>query len=180
MEDKEKLMLGNPESGTLNIMKQLAGDTELSDISYNSDELLDRSRIFLIAQAKYTLSRIIRLTNFLEKMESKFIEAVDSRIETEPDNLSVLTVAMETVSKLLYDANTIVTQVLKDDKLQLVINNINTTSYVTPDGKSATIIDADSRDAVRNFASSLLASLQSAENGEEVIDVDVSDDIEGE
>lgn len=175
MDDKEKLMLGTPESSTLNVMKQLAGDTELADISYNSDELLDRSRIFLIAQAKHTLSRIIRLTNFLEKLESKFITAVDERLEDEPDNLSILTGSMETISKLLYDANNIVTQVLRDDKLQLVINNISTTSVITPDGKSATIIDADSRDAVRNLASSLLSSLQ-AVDADDVIDVDVSED----
>ena len=103
------------------------------------------------------MNRIIKLTNFLEKLEDKFIAAVSTRLENDADNITVIAMSMETVSKLLQDANNTVTQIIKDEKLQQVI--INTTNIITPDGNSATVIDANSRDEVRNLAASLLAQL---------------------
>ena len=48
------------------------------------------------------------------------------------------------------------------------------TNIITPDGTSATIIDMDSRDAVRNWASSALARFSNLEStNEDVVDVDV-------
>ena len=65
--------------------------------------------------------------------------------------------AMETLSKCVDNANSTVFQVLKDDKFNNI--TINTTNIITPDGNSATIIDADARDEVRNLAASLLEQL---------------------
>ena len=70
------------------------------------------------------------------------------------------------------DANLTVTQVLKDDRLQKIV--INTTNIITPDGGSATVIDPDSRDEVRNLAASLLAQLSKFDTSK-VIEAEVSD-----
>lgn len=151
------MLLGDPSSSAVVMMKQLADNTPDVPMDINGDELIDRTKLFVVAYARNQLNRIIKLTNFLERLEDKFITAVSERIESEPESLTMISMAMETISKCLEDANSVVFQVLKDDRLQNII--INTTNIITPDGNSATIIDADSRDEVRNLAESLLAQL---------------------
>ena len=151
------MLLGDPSSSAVVMMKQLADNTPDVPMDINGDELIDRTKLFVVAYARNQLNRIIKLTNFLERLEDKFITAVSERIETEPESLTMISMAMETISKCLEDANSVVFQVLKDDRLQNII--INTTNIITPDGNSATIIDPDSRDEVRNLAESLLAQL---------------------
>ena len=140
----ERLELVDPESQTESLMMQLAGNTKLPAINIDGGELLDRSKLFLIAEAKNSLIRIIKLTRFLETLEDKFIEAVTESIEQDSSDIQLISASMEIIGKLVDKANEFVMQVLKDDKLQQII--INTTTVITPDGKSATIIDADSRD----------------------------------
>lgn len=151
------MLLGDPSSSAVVMMKQLADNTPDVPMDINGDELIDRTKLFVVAYARNQLNRIIKLTNFLERLEDKFITAVSERIESEPESLTMISMAMETISKCLEDANSVVFQVLKDDRLQNII--INTTNIITPDGNSATIIDPDSRDEVRNLAESLLAQL---------------------
>lgn len=155
--EENKMLLGDPSSSAVVMMKQLADNTPDVPMDINGDELIDRTKLFVVAYARNQLNRIIKLTNFLERLEDKFITAVSERIETEPESLTMISMAMETISKCLEDANSVVFQVLKDDRLQNII--INTTNIITPDGNSATIIDPDSRDEVRNLAESLLAQL---------------------
>ena len=164
--EENKLLLSDPSSSSMTMMKQLADNDPDSLIDINGEQLLDRTKLFVVAYARSQLNRIIKLTNFLERLEDKFIDAVNNRIESEPESITMISMAMETVSKCLDDANSVVFQVLKDDRLQNII--INTTNIITPDGNSATIIDADSRDEVRNLAASLLEQLSkiSASNEE--------------
>lgn len=157
MSETTDLKLMDSDMSAKLMMKQLSSNDTDIQLDMNSDMLLDRTKLFLIANARNSLNRIIKLTNFLEKLEDKFITAVSTRLENDADNITVIAMSMETVSKLLQDANNTVTQIIKDEKLQQVI--INTTNIITPDGNSATVIDANSRDEVRNLAASLLAQL---------------------
>ena len=157
--EDEKLKLAEPELSSLSMMKQLtSNDADLS-LEMNGEMLMDRTKLFLIAQARNSLQRIVKLTAFLEKLEDKFITAVSERLDENSSDVTMIALSMETVSKLLQDANNSVMQIFKDDKLQQIV--INTTNIITPDGSSATVIDANSRDEVRNFASSLLSQLLS-------------------
>jgi hypothetical protein len=85
---------------------------------------------------------------------------------------------METISKLLQDANNTVMQVLKDEKLNQIV--INTTNIITPDGNSATVIDADSRDSVRNAAASLLSQIMKMTEESDVVDVEAVEEESGD
>lgn len=154
---EKKLQLVDPQLSSMAMMKQLADNDKDAQIDLSAEMLVDRSKLFLVAQARNSLNRIIKLTEFLEKLEDKFITAVSERLDNEPDNITLISLSMETLSKLLQDANNTVTQIIKDDKIQQVV--ISNTNIITPDGNSATIIDADTRDNVRNYAASLLAQL---------------------
>ena len=114
----------------------------------------------------------------MEKLEGKFIDAVSTKIDDNPDNIGMISLAMETISTLLKDANETVMQVLKDDKLQQIV--INTTNIITPDGNTATIIDADSRDEVRNLAASLLQQLSQIDTSVVDVNPEEIDELKGD
>ena len=157
---KKELKLGDAQSSNYALMKLLADNDSTSPIEVDSNEMMNKTKMFLVVFARNQLNRIIYLTNFLERLESKFIESVDEVLDTEQDairKIAMISQAMETLSKCVDNANSTVFQVLKDDKFNNI--TINTTNIITPDGNSATIIDADSRDEVRNLAASLLEQL---------------------
>lgn len=168
------------------LMKKLAEDAPLDGIDLDGDKLVNKAKLFIIAQACNELNRVIKLTNFLDTLEEKFIDAVTFKIEESPHNLQLLTYAMETITESLNRSNQLITQILKDEKLSSVI--INTTNIITPDGSSATVMSMDSRDTVRNWASSVLAQLRNVEsketidnaNNTDVIDASIVEDTEKE
>ena len=167
-EQETKLQLGDNESSAFYMMNQLAQNNTELNINIDGDQLVERTKLFMISHARQQLNRIIKMTKFMEKLEDKFIDAVNSRLDDEPGNISMISMAMETVTKCLESAESEVFQILKDDRLKNLV--INTTNIITPDGTYATIIDADSRDEVRNLASSLLKQLQDISNEQKVVD----------
>lgn len=176
MAENEKLVLGDPSNSSMTMMKHLADNEETVPLEINGEKLVEKTKMFLIAQARNNLNRIIKLTSFMEKLEDSFINAVSNRLEAEPENIAMISMAMETISECLKDANETVTQVIKDDRLQNII--INTTNIITPDGQCATIIDADSRDEVRNVAASILHMLSNVTPGEgtDIVDTTATED----
>lgn len=164
-ETETKLQLGDNESSAYYMMDQLAQNSEVVNLDIDGDKLVARTKLFMVSHARQQLNRIIKMTKFMEKLENKFMDAVNSRIDEEPGNIAMISMAMEVVTKCLESAESEVFQILKDDRLQNTI--INTTTIITPDGNSATIIDADSRDEVRNLASSLLQQLSDLSNVKE-------------
>ena len=161
MEEEEETNL-EPVKPTTNsaslLMKKIAEDSSLEGMDVNGEKLINKSKLFLVAQACNELNRIIKLTNLLDKLEDRFIDTISNRLDENPDNLTLITSAMETITEALNRSNAMITQVLKDDKLSSII--INTTNIITPNGESRNLIDANSRDAVRNAASFFLAQLQ--------------------
>lgn len=179
--DKEtkttQLELGETQLTSLYMMKELAKND--TDLSVDSDSQVEKTKMFYVMYARHTLNRIIKLTTFLEKLEDKFITAVDDIIDKQPESISIISTAMETISELLKDCNAVVKDVLKDDRLNNVV--INNTQIINPNGTAATIIDADSRDEIRNLASSLLAQLEKIkDDGTDVIDIEVDEDKKGD
>lgn len=160
------------------LMKKLAEDAPLDGVDIDGDKLINKAKLFLVAQACNELHRVIKLTNFLDTLEEKFIDAVSEKVEESPHNLQLLTYAMETITESLNRSNQLITQILKDEKLSSVI--INTTNIITPDGSSATVMSMDSRDTVRNWASSMLAQLRNVDdsNSKKVDDEDTIIDVE--
>ena len=155
------------------LMKKIADGASLDGLNVDGEDLVKQAKLFVVAQACNELNRVIKLTNYLDTLEAKFMSAVDNKLADSPENLQLLTFAMEAVTNSLNRSNTLITQVLKDEKLASIV--INTTNVITQEGNSATIMDMNSRDAVRNIASSLLAQLghigEIDESNNEVIDV---------
>ena len=149
------------------LMKKIADDAPLDGMNVDGDKLLNKTKMFLIAQACNELNRVIKMTNLLETIENKFVDAISEKLDENPHNLQLITFAMETISNSLARSNQLITQVLKDDKLSAII--INTNNIITPDGTSATVLSMDSRDAIRNWASSTFDMLRNMENNPDAI-----------
>ena len=143
------------------LMKRLAEDSSLDGLNVDGDKLVNKAKLFVIAQACKELNRVVKMTDFLDTLEERFIDTVNTKLEESPHNLQLITYAMETITESLNRSNQLITQILKDEKLSSVI--INTTNIITPDGSSATVMSMDSRDTVRNWASSTLAQLRKVE-----------------
>lgn len=155
------------------LMRKIASDSSLDGINADSDSFLRKTKLFVVAQAYKELNRIIKLTDMLDKLEEQFMDAVNGKLEENPSNLQLITSAMEVCTESLNRSNAIVNQVLKDDRLSSIV--INTTNIITPDGGSTTMMSMDSRDAVRNLASSLLAQLGHIDDTQNAIDIPESE-----
>ena len=69
-EIKQELKLGDAESSTYALLNQLAdGDTDIT-INVDSNEVISKTKMFLVLSAQKQLKRILKQTAFLEKLES--------------------------------------------------------------------------------------------------------------
>lgn len=139
-------------------------DTFLSDL--NGKDVDNQFKLFLAAQARNELQRILRLTEFLDSIEQKFMATVNKKLVEQPDNINLLMSSMDIISQSLKRSQELVYNVLKDDSLQtLVVNTVN----LIPGSDNTSIMTRKSRDAIRSVASKLISDLQS----EDIIEVEV-------
>ena len=139
-------------------------DTFLSDL--NGKDVDNQFKLFLAAQARNELQRILRLTEFLDGIEQKFMATVNKKLIEQPDNINLLMSSMDIISQSLKRSQELVYNVLKDDSLQtLVVNTVN----LIPGSDNTSIMTRKSRDAIRSVASKLISDLQS----EDIIEVEV-------
>lgn len=140
-------------SDYLSMMKSIAEDTHTSeDVRLlASDRVTDQLKVFLVAQARNELKRIIRLTEVLDNLESSFIDKVNTSVSNDEVTLKQYGEIINLIVSLLTRSNEIVSSVLKDDSL--TIFNTTVFSNTVPGVGSQSIItqlqDVHSREKVR-------------------------------
>ena len=139
-------------------------DTFLSYL--NGKDVDNQFKLFLAAQARNELQRILRLTEFLDNIEQKFMATVNKKLIEQPDNINLLMSSMDIISQSLKRSQELVYNVLKDDSLQTLV--VNTVKHI-PGSDNTSIMTRKSRDAIRSVASKLISDLQS----EDIIEVEV-------
>lgn len=148
------------EYSPLTEMRLLAeGQMHSSQIAeLNGKDAENQAKLFLVAQARSELQRILRLTQFLDSIEEKFMKSVNKQLIEQPDNINLIMTAMDITTQSLKRSNELVASVLKDDSLQtLVVNTVN----LAPGVEQSSILTRDCRDAIRSAATSLIKQLQS-------------------
>lgn len=129
-------------------------------VELNGKDAENQAKLFLVAQARSELQRILRLTQFLDNIENKFMSAINKQLIEQPDNINLIMTAMDITTQSLKRSNELVASVLKDDSLQtLVVNTVN----LAPGVEQSSILTRDCRDAIRSAATSLIRQLQSPE-----------------
>lgn len=120
----------------------------------------NQAKLFLAAQARHELERIIKLTEFLDNIEQKFLTAINTKIIEQPDNINLLMTSMDIITQSLKRSNELVNNVLNNNGLQaLVVNTVN----LIPGAEDTSIISRKSRDAIRAVATNLIEQLQQEE-----------------
>lgn len=141
-------------------------DQTLDDIrNLTSSKVTDQLKVFLISQARNELSRIVKLTKFLDKLESRFMDKVDKAIEEDKLTLQQYNNVISLVTDLLARSNEIIYKVLKDDSLMTILN---TTIYTTGDTTQVSSVisdlkDPQARERVRNVIQNILVTTKNYE-----------------
>lgn len=141
-------------------LMSLAKNTQPKDM-INAEASKNQISMFLVAQARNELYRIIKLTSFLDTVEAKYMDVATELMQQYPDNLSLVQNVMETINKSLARSNELLTQVLRDDKLNSYSMDI---SIHNEEGEKTDIsnLSSASRADIMNFAKGMLAKLDKA------------------
>ena len=132
----------------------------------NGKDTENQAKLFLIAQARNELTRIVKMTEYLDMLEEKFMNVVNKKLLEQPTNLNLIMTAMEITTQSIDRSNSLINQILKDNSLQtLVLNTVN----IIPGVEGSTAIDMSSRESIRSVASNLISQLKNKEN--EIIEV---------
>lgn len=126
----------------------------------SAEQAKNQISMFLVAQAKNELYRIIKLTSFLEAVEAKYIDTATELMQQYPDNLTLVQNVLETIEKSINRSNELLTQVLKDEKLNTYVFNFHSSDK--DENTAYKNLDKASREDLRNFASSMLERLNNA------------------
>lgn len=143
-------------------------DQSLEDIkNLTSSKITDQLKVFLISQARNELSRIVKLTKFLDKLEAQYMSKVDKAMEEDKLTLQQYTNVISLITDLLARSNEIIYKVLKDDSLMTILN---TTIYTTSDTQVSSVVstlkDPQSRERVRNVIQNILLTTKNYEESE--------------
>ena len=151
------------------------GDLTNADLVSVDGALADRqAKMFLISEARQELNRVVKYTKFLDTLEDKFMTQVENRLQERPNDLMLITSAMEIVQKSITRSNDLISQIIKDEQLKTLVINVSNTSVT--DSFNTVVgsgdLDATSRDNIRNAAAVMLDSLTKMEMNTDVIEVE--------
>ena len=147
----------------MDMMKKIADDRQdLDDIKLlTSSKVTDQLKVFLIAQARNELSRVIKLTQFLDRLENNFMTQVDDAMMNNQMTLRQYSDCITIITSLLTRSNEIISKVLKDDSLTTILNTTIYTDTANQQIHSTTVVsqlqDAQSRERVRLVLQQILS-----------------------
>lgn len=169
----QDLAVVSNEVSNLSMMETISTNSQsLEDIkNLTSSKVTDQLKVFLISQARNELSRVVKLTKFLDKLESNYMEKVNQAMENNELTLKQYSDVIELITSLLSRSNEIIYKVLRDDSLMTILNTTIYTSNSSTQVSSvvASLKDAQSRERVRNVIQNILGTTLSY-NQEEVIE----------
>lgn len=176
MTDDHSLQLNTIQSNK-EMMETIATNQQsLDDIKLlTSSKVTDQLKVFLIAQARNELMRVIKLTEFLDRLEDSFMHKVDDAIINDELTLKQFGEVIGTITSLLGRSNEIISKVLKDDSLTTILN---TTIYSNDNTSTQTTVisqlqNPQSRERVRAVIQTIInkANEQIIESGDNNVGV---------
>ena len=151
-----------------NLSQSTDSDISMSD-SFESN---NQAKMFLVAQAKNEMQRIVRLTKFLDIVEEKFVDTSTLLMSEYPDNLELVQDILDTIMKCINRSNDLIMAIVKDEKLNsFVFNKANSNDFMY----EYKDISLDSKNKIREFASKMidrLSSLEDEDSGSEELNSD--------
>ena len=136
-------------------------EQSLEDIKMlTSTKVEDQLKVFLIAQARNELMRVVKLTKFLDRVKERYMDKVSQGMEDDELTLKQYNDIINTITGLLSRSSDIIYKVLKDDSLTTILNTtIYQQNNVSQSNTSINMLrDPQSRERARNVIEKILYS----------------------
>lgn len=151
-----------PYQRQLGMMHKIANDNQsLEDIkNLTSSKVNDQLKVFLISQARTELNRVIKLTEFLDKVESSFMTRAEESMMNDSLSIKQYGDIISIITASLQRSNNIIYNVLKDDSLTTILNTTVYSSQSTSQTTSviSNLRDPQSREKVRAVVNKIIMS----------------------
>lgn len=168
--NKDKNEIVTEEHSTLDLMDMIAdgalSETHLPDL-IERDEIINRTKLFLVAQAKTELKRIVKLTKLLDKLEDSYQDRLERELPImELDDYES---AIKTLNKCIDRSNKLIQNIISNDELSsiLIVNNQSQVNNHISVEENNTIIESldspESRNRVVKTVDNILGQLQAKE-----------------
>lgn len=148
------------ENNNLDLSQVVNGLVPDEDVVNNTK---DQLRVFLIAQAKKELERVIKLTNTLDLLETKYQNKVEEYIEEHNDDSAImyLPVMIENITKCLERSQEIISKVIGNDKIMNFSISSNNTINIDSNNQTLNLNlqDPQSRNRVINAVKSIIEDI---------------------
>lgn len=163
------------------LMKGIANDSLSNSelVNYANPIITNNSenqiKLFLLAQAKRELKRVVALTDFMDKVELNYINKVNSEMDNDNLDLKEYSGIINTITSLINRSANIIQSVIKDDSITKLIFIDNSTTNINSVGtviNDMNLTDPGSRERVRRVVDELSHVIEIASSGE-VIDSDI-------
>lgn len=140
IEENDSFIETNTEKDTINAMEQIATSTLYSQnlLNYTDPKVSENQfKLFIIAQCKRELYKILEYSKMLDKLEERFKQIYIDRLEELPDSMIVglMNVVVEKIDR----GNELINSVIKDKDITNVLiinqqnNQLNNISDLTKD-----------------------------------------------
>lgn len=140
------------------LMKHIADGTYTEDMVTDlteKDKSVNQMKLFLLAQAKRELNRVIKLTEFLNKLEENYENKVMNNIND--IDIKDFPTIISTITSCLSRSNDIIQKVLKDDSLtQLIFVDNSVNKNIVGTYNQLNLDSPDSRDRVNKVIKNVI------------------------
>jgi hypothetical protein len=152
---------------------------------FDADKLTTQVKIFLLAQARRELERVVKLTDFLDNLESHYMDKINN--SWEEVSLKEYPTVIATISASLKRSSDILQSVVKDDSLTSLFLIDNSTKIGLEGENRLPTLDlktSKSRENVRNIVSMITKAINVSEDkikkeGEKPIEATTTQDTKG-
>lgn len=148
------------------MMKAIADEDMSAQTQFDIEKAQNTCKMFLVADAKRTLKQIIKLNEFLDKVQQKYTNKVINNIEHYDE--AEFHKIMNMIITLLEYANDRVQQIIKDDSLSNLLFIDNSTTQTTIGTQNALNLGTpDSRDRVTKVVKNVIEKINAYQQSEE-------------
>lgn len=115
----------------------------------------DQMKAFMVQNARYELTRVVKLEKALERFEDKFID--NAMVHLDLLSQETLQSTMDSISKSLERAAGIIDKYYDDPELKLFVQDVLISEPNTSTSVESQLESKESREKIRNLASSLIS-----------------------
>lgn len=160
-EEITDLVENNMSKDKLTLEHLVKEDPEITEADVRDlKSVQNKLKVGMLLQAKSSLSRVLKLSNVLDKLYDSLLDRIDEGLET-TDTASLM-YTTEYISKALHDTNQFIISLMSNDKIQnfFVIDNSSVVNI-----NNDNMMDKDKRERIRKAVGIVMDNIDMFEQG---------------